>query len=47
VPVERGREGDAHCLEYAALRAGHAAHIKTGMVASVVITTGSCRSTWG
>jgi hypothetical protein len=31
----------AHCLEYAALRAGGAAHIRTGMVVSVVITLGS------
>lgn len=31
----------AHCLEFAALRAGHATHIKTGMVVSVVISIGS------
>jgi hypothetical protein len=29
------------CLEFAALRAGHATHIKTGMVVSMVITIGS------
>jgi hypothetical protein len=31
----------AHCLEFAALRAGHATHIKTGMVVSVAISIGS------
>jgi hypothetical protein len=31
----------AHCLEYAALRAGHASYIKTGMVVSVIISAGS------
>jgi hypothetical protein len=31
----------AHCLEFAALRAGHATHIKTGMIVSVVISIGS------
>jgi len=31
----------AHCLEFAALRAGHASHIKTGMVVSVAISIGS------
>jgi hypothetical protein len=31
----------AHVLEYAALRAGHVTHIKTGMVVSVIISIGS------
>ncbi len=31
----------AHCLEFAALRAGHATHILTGMVVSVAISIGS------
>jgi len=31
----------AHVLEYLALRAGHATHIKTGMIVSIVISIGS------
>jgi hypothetical protein len=31
----------AHVLEFAALRAGHVGHIKTGMVVSVIISIGS------
>jgi hypothetical protein len=31
----------AHVLEYAALRAGNATHIKTGMIVSIVISFGS------
>lgn len=31
----------AHSIEYAALRAGHATHILTGMIVSVVISIGS------
>ena len=31
----------AHLLEFFALKAGHASHIKTGMIVSVVISIGS------
>ena len=31
----------ALCLEFAALRAGHATHVKTGMTISVILSVGS------
>jgi hypothetical protein len=37
----------AHVLEYAALRAGHAPHIRTGMIVSVIISIGSLLINFG
>jgi hypothetical protein len=37
----------AHCLEFAALHAGHASHIKTSMVVSIIISIGSLLINFG
>jgi hypothetical protein len=37
----------AHLLEYAALRAGHATHITTAMIVSVIVSTGSMLINFG
>lgn len=37
----------AHTIEYLALKAGHATHIVTGMIVSVIVSIGSLLLNWG